>query len=129
MPEKFVALVIDGTSGSPELEEKLAILMKEYHNLWCVKQLKYGPNNIAGMGKPGLVIRLNDKLQRLKRFIFEDVKGDIEGSEEDAWFDMAGYALMGVMVGRGWWPDCPPDHLTWEQVMFVRRSYDDVRHL
>ncbi len=116
---KKMLLIVNGTSGNADLEEKLALVMQEYHSLWKIKQRKYGPNNIASMGKSGLVIRMNDKFQRLKRFILQGVEGDIEGSEEDAWMDIAGYALMGVMVGRGWWPECDPDWLTLEQVMFV----------
>ena len=121
--ESFVALVIDGSSGDADLEEKLAKVMKEYHNLWCIKQLKYGPTNISSMGKPGLVVRLNDKIQRLKRFVLEDIQGDVEGSEEDAWFDVAGYALIGIMVNRGWWPECPPDKVSQEQVNFILRRF------
>ena len=123
MSQKVIPLVVDGSSGNADLEEKLCRVMQEYLAIWKTKQRKYGPENIAEMGKPGLVIRSNDKQKRLKRFVLEGVEGDDEGSEEDAWFDKAGYALMGVMVGRGWWPDCPPDRLTLEHVYFIQDRY------
>lgn len=122
---KGIVLIVDGTSGNVDLEEKLCLVMQEYLSLWKNKQRKYGHNNIASMGKPGLVIRMNDKLQRLKRFVFEGVTGDVEGSEEDAWLDMAGYALMGVMVNRGWWPEASPDRLTSQQVEFILKRYEE----
>src|SRR3990167_333388 len=118
---RTVTLVADGTSGDADLEYKLCLVMQEYLAIWKVKQRKYGPANIAEMGKPGLVIRSNDKQKRLIRFVLEGIQEDTEGDEEDAWFDKAGYALMGVMVSRGWWPDCPPDRLTQAQVRSEER--------
>jgi len=120
-----IALDIDGTSGNTELEYKLALVMREYLEIWKTKQRKYGPNNIASMGKTGLVIRSNDKQKRLIRFVLEGIPGDEEGDEEDAWFDKAGYALMGVMVHRGWWPECPPDKITLEQLKFMFNRFKE----
>lgn len=116
-------LKVDGSSGSRDLEFSLAEVMSDYFELWKVKQLKYGPHNIAEMGRPGLVIRMRDKFRRLLRFVFEGVEGDDEGSELDAWMDMAGYALIAVMVKRGLWPGCPPDTITWDMVVSIMAQY------
>jgi hypothetical protein len=99
-----VTLQIDGSSGDAHLEHILAKVFEEYLALWKVKQRKYGPNNIAACGKEGVVIRLNDKVQRLRRFNFDGIVGDKEGSEEDAWLDALGYAAMGLIVYRQQWP-------------------------
>jgi hypothetical protein len=101
------------------------MVMQEYLAIWKTKQRKYGSSNIAEMGLPGLVIRSNDKQKRVGRFVFENVQEDAEGSQEDAWFDKAGYALMGVMVLRGWWPDCQPDRLTRKQIDWLIKRFEE----
>jgi hypothetical protein len=103
-----VVIVTDGkVSGAQELEVGLAMIFKEYlENIWVYKQAKYGPNNISGMGKSGLHARMQDKLERLKRFtagIAQHVDDSGEG-EEDAWFDTMAYAAFGLMLHRGLWP-------------------------
>src|SRR3990167_1181189 len=82
-----INLVVDGQSGNKELEGAIALVFQEYFELWKTKQRKYGPNNLAALGRPGLVIRMNDKIQRLRRFNFEAIEADAEGGEEDAWLD------------------------------------------
>jgi len=121
--DEVIELVIDGSSGDANLEKKLALIMQEYFAIWKTKQRKYGATNIAEMGKPGLVIRSNDKQKRLIRFVLDGIEEDDEGGEEDAWFDKAGYALIGVMVNRGWWPECPPNQITIKQLQFVFNQY------
>lgn len=103
-----VKLVVDGASGAPKLELQAALVLQEYYRLWKEKQRHYGPSNIAAMGKPGLIVRINDKVQRLKRFVFEGVEEDNQESELDSWLDILGYAMMGVMVHRGVWPNADP---------------------
>lgn len=100
-----ILLTVDDSSGNRALESYVAGVMQEYLALWKIKQRKYGPSNISSMGKPGLVVRMNDKLQRLRNFVLNGVQEDTEGSEEDAWLDIMGYALMGVLVHRGLWPE------------------------
>lgn len=118
-----VKLFIDGSSGNPELEEALACVLFEYHELWKTKQRKYGTGNIATYGRPGLIIRMNDKFQRLRNFVLNGVKGDAEGSEDDAWFDLMGYAAMGLMVYRDMWPDAPKDRITFKQMINVIKQF------
>lgn len=67
------------------------------------RHLKYGPGNIAlspGGAINGLTVRLHDKLARLANgtMDFEDE------SLRDTFVDIAGYALIGLMVLDGVWP-------------------------
>lgn len=112
---EIVELVIDGCSGDKELEHQLAVVFAQYLDLWKVKHRKYGPGNISVMGKPGLVVRMNDKVQRLKNFVFGSVQGDVEGDELDAWLDLLGYAAIGVLVHQGKWPKPRHKFLTFWQ--------------
>lgn len=65
------------------------------------KQKMYGHGNIARFEVPGIVIRMNDKLERLKNLrgfdgpvLFEPVK--------DTWLDICGYSIIAIMWIRGW---------------------------
>ena len=78
-------------------DELLAILVK--------KQIDYGPYNIwhaPGGATNGLMVRISDKLERLKNLIYKNVKPNNE-SLEDSFVDLANYAIIALMVQRGVW--------------------------
>ncbi len=78
-------------------DELLAILVK--------KQLDYGPFNIwhaPGGATNGLMVRMSDKLERLKNLIYKNREPNNE-SLEDSFVDMANYAIIALMVQRGVW--------------------------
>lgn len=65
------------------------------------KQRMYGHGNIARFGVPGLVIRLNDKLERLKNIQKHDGPVLFEPLH-DTWLDICGYSVIAVMWVSGW---------------------------
>ena len=86
----------------PETAEEFKRLQKEQYELFCKKQMDYGPSNIA-MGTElktdeqkrlsliGLVVRINDKVQRLINLI---IKNNREAQNEptiDAFKDLSIY--------------------------------------
>jgi hypothetical protein len=78
-------------------DELLAILVK--------KQIDYGPYNIwhaPGGATNGLMVRMSDKLERLKNLIYKKIEPNNE-SLEDSFVDMANYAIIALMVQRGVW--------------------------
>lgn len=65
------------------------------------KQRMYGPMNIAKFGLRGIIIRLNDKIERLKNLqqhqgpvIFEPI--------QDTWLDIVGYSVIAIMWINDW---------------------------
>ena len=121
MDDKIV-LLIDGKSKNPELEEKLALVFQDAFEMWKEKQLKYGPNNIAQLGRSGILDRMfSDKYQRLLRFNSGEAPDEGEG-EEDAWLDNVNYSAMGLMVYRGWWPGAS-DRMTVQQYWTVTKKF------
>lgn len=106
MEAKSFVLMIDGTSGDPDLELKVAQAMEEYFEIWKKKQKAYGPKNIGKFGELGCYIRATDKMERLYNYYFNDVDITIgtEGAS-DSWLDLFGYAMMGLMCLRGLWPE------------------------
>lgn len=77
--------------------------------LCCAKQRDYGPGNIPAFGELGVLVRLNDKVERLKNLI-NSGKEPTHESLEDTWVDLINYAMIGIAVRRGWWTSthCPP---------------------
>ncbi len=78
-------------------DELLAVLVK--------KQIDYGPLNIwnaPGGATNGLMVRMSDKLERLKNLIYKQIKPNNE-SLEDSFVDIANYAIIALMVQRGVW--------------------------
>ena len=64
------------------------------------KQHDYGHNNILTFKEQGLVIRLWDKINRLKN-LFWSGKEPKNESLEDTFTDIAGYAIIGLMLAEG----------------------------
>jgi hypothetical protein len=75
----------------------------ELVDLLCRKQADYGPGNINAFGEKGVVVRMNDKMERLKRLVWGD-KEPANESVEDSYKDMGNYAIIALMVRRGVWP-------------------------
>lgn len=64
------------------------------------KQMDYGKSNILDFGEIGILVRTNDKIARLKNLIMNNKKAKNE-SVDDSWKDLAGYAVLALMLRRG----------------------------
>ena len=90
------------TTFNPDtLEEAFAVLANAAKLLLVSKQEKYGKDNILTFQHQGLVIRMNDKLQRLISAKFKNVDLGKEGAIE-SYGDILGYAMLGIALEKGW---------------------------
>ena len=64
------------------------------------KQHDYGHDNILAFKEQGLVVRLWDKINRLKNLFWNNSEPKNE-SIEDTFTDIAGYAIIGLMLAEG----------------------------
>ncbi len=124
--EKLV--IIDDTAGGkvkqnaityiektyPETAKEFQRLQFEQYELFCRKQMDYGPSNIAmgtsldtdeekRLSKIGLIVRINDTVQRLINLV---VKNNREAQNEptiDAFKDLACYGIIAQIVEAGKW--------------------------
>ena len=64
------------------------------------KQHDYGHDNILAFREQGIVVRLWDKVSRLKNLIGSKGLPQNE-SIEDTFMDIAGYAIIGLMLANG----------------------------
>ena len=98
----------------PETSDEFLRLQREEYKLFCRKQMDYGPSNIA-MGTDlttpdqirlslvGLIVRINDKVQRLINLV---VKNNREAKNEptiDAFKDLSCYGKIAQIVDNGKW--------------------------
>ena len=71
----------------------------ELAELVCKKQHDYGHGNILAFGEFGVLVRTNDKVARLTNLVGKE---GITEPRVDAWRDIAGYAIIALMLERGW---------------------------
>ena len=98
----------------PETEKNLQRVLNDMYLTFCRKQFDYGPGNIA-MGTSlkneeevniallGIIVRLNDKINRLVNL---STKHNFEAQNEpieDAFLDTAIYAAMALIVKNQKW--------------------------
>ena len=98
----------------PETANEFQRIQFEQYLLFCRKQMDYGPTNIS-MGTPlktdsekrlslvGLIVRINDKVQRLLNLV---VTNDREAQNEpviDAFKDLSVYGIIAQVVKNGKW--------------------------
>ena len=98
----------------PETAKEFQRLQFEQWALFCKKQMDFGPSNIA-MGTSldtdeekrlsliGLIVRINDKVQRLINLV---VRNNREAQNEptiDAFKDLACYGIIAQIVKNGKW--------------------------
>ena len=62
------------------------------------KQHDYGHDNILAFKEQGLVVRLWDKVARLKNLLWKNTNQPKNESIEDTFTDIAGYAIIGIML-------------------------------
>ena len=98
----------------PEMTGEFKRLQREQYELFCRKQMDYGPSNIAmgtsldtneekRLSKIGLIVRINDKVQRLINLV---VRNNREAQNEptiDAFKDLACYGIIAQIVEAGKW--------------------------
>jgi hypothetical protein len=98
----------------PETTKEFKKILNEQYELFCRKQLNYGPENISVGTKlstpdeikvslTGIWFRVNDKIQRLKQLVLLS-KSDLVGeSIGDSFVDMSVYGIIAQIVSRGKW--------------------------
>lgn len=75
-------------------------IANECVGLMISKQKDYGKDNILDFGEYGVLVRMNDKFQRLKN-LNKSGKEPNNESIEDTLKDIANYAIISLMLRRG----------------------------
>ena len=97
----------------PKTTDEFKRLQQEQYELFCKKQMDYGPSNISvgtnliteeevKMSLTGLWCRMNDKIQRIKNLLMNNQKINNEPLE-DSFLDVSNYGIMATIVKNGKW--------------------------
>ena len=98
----------------PETAKELQKIQFEQYQTFCKKQMDYGPSNISmgtGLGEAinkklattALVIRINDKIQRLLNLVVTHDREAQNEPVEDAFKDLSVYGIIAQIVRNGKW--------------------------
>ena len=98
----------------PETTAEFKKILKEQYDLFCRKQLNYGPHNISGgtslkndedvrFSLMGLFFRMNDKVQRLKQLVVLGKEDTVSESIDDTYQDLSIYGIIAQIVKRQKW--------------------------
>ena len=98
----------------PETCKAYKEIMQTQYELFCAKQLNYGPDNISvgtSLSSPddihlsltGLWFRMNDKIQRLKQLVILNRNDMVGESLMDTYQDLSVYGIIAQLVQRGSW--------------------------
>tara|TARA_B100000131_G_scaffold53849_1_gene48764 strand:+ start:186 stop:695 length:510 start_codon:yes stop_codon:yes gene_type:complete len=98
----------------PETAKEFKSIQQEQYEVFCKKQMDYGPSNISmgtGVGEAinkklsttALVIRINDKIQRLLNLVVSNDRDAQNEPVEDAFKDLSVYGIIAQIVRNGKW--------------------------
>jgi hypothetical protein len=79
----------------------LAVFLKNAQIL-DKKNKDYGPGNISAFGEYGVLVRVSDKVERLKN-LFKSGATPNHESIQDTWMDLCNYGVIGEMCNQGKW--------------------------
>jgi len=83
------------------LDEAFEMINKKTLETFLKKHKDYGKGNILDMGELGIAFRISEKFNRIKHLLMSGNKPANE-SIEDSWIDIAVYAIIAVLLKRGW---------------------------
>ena len=98
----------------PETAKEFQKIQYEQWATFCKKQMDYGPSNIA-MGTDlrtkedrrlsliGLIVRINDKIQRLMNLVVKHNRDAQNEPVMDAFKDLSVYGIIAQIVDNGKW--------------------------
>ena len=98
----------------PQTAKEFQRLQFEQWLLFCKKQMDYGPSNISmgtsletdeekRLSKIGLIVRINDKIQRLINLVVKNNRKAQNEPTIDAFKDLACYGIIAQIVEAGKW--------------------------
>jgi hypothetical protein len=89
--------------SKPEtFEEAVDSILAEMRATMIAKQRDYGPLNISKFGEYGVLVRSNDKLERLIN-LYNSGNNPANEPLDDSWLDLGNYSLIALMLRRDIW--------------------------
>ena len=94
--------LIDRMNKPTTFEEAVYQAASDIADVVISKQRDYGHGNILKFGEQGLKVRMSDKMERIIHLMENLEDSEVQNeSLLDSFTDMAGYAIIDVMLNRG----------------------------
>jgi hypothetical protein len=98
----------------PEMTDEFKAIMFTQYELFCKKQLNYGPGNISvgtlletdedvKLSLTGLWFRMTDKINRLKQLVVLGQPDKVGESINDTYMDLSVYGIIAQIVSNKKW--------------------------
>ena len=111
---KNAAAIAEVEKNYPEMTREFWQIMYEQYDIFCAKQLNYGPSNISvgttlstdddvRLSFVGLWFRMQDKIQRLKQLVVLGKQDAVGESITDTYQDLSVYGIIAQIVSRKKW--------------------------
>lgn len=81
-------------------EEGVDVVLSELREIMLKKQADYGHENITDFGEMGVVVRMNDKMSRIKNLLKTGNDPKVEPLV-DSFVDIANYSIIWLMLHKG----------------------------
>lgn len=112
-PEKSLSIK-ECEEKYPETTKEFKKILNEQYELFCRKQLNYGPSNISvgtslstdddiKLSLSGLFFRMNDKIQRIKQLVVLGKQDQVGEAISDTFQDLSVYGIIAQIVQRKKW--------------------------
>jgi len=86
------------------LEEAYDLIINQARTIFLQKQNDYGSDNISALGIQGVFVRMWDKINRLKRLVWESRENKVKDeSIDDTFLDILNYAIIALLLKNDWW--------------------------
>lgn len=98
----------------PEMMKEFKKIQREQYKTFAYKQNDYGPSNISmgtdlktkedlKLSLTALIVRINDKINRLINLVIKKDEKPVNESIEDAFKDLSVYGIISQIVMNGKW--------------------------
>jgi len=105
LPENFDINPLAETLGLQTIAGKVFLrIALENSILMDKKQCDYGSKNISGFGTYGVVVRMSDKMERIKNLFGKKRRRAVNESILDSFRDISNYANIAIMTETKNWP-------------------------
>lgn len=91
---------MSGRQDVQTFEEAIDSVFAELRQILLSKRRDYGSGNIEAFGELGVLIRVADKVARLKNLLYDNPGQPENESLEDSWKDLANYGVLALMWRR-----------------------------
>lgn len=104
IPPELVTSVADQLKISTVAGRTFLTFALENAVLMDGKQQDYGSKNISSFGTFGVVVRMNDKFERIKNLFNNRRRRAVNESIRDSFRDISNYAIIALMLESKLWP-------------------------